>query len=110
MWLLLDQSLSRRLVPVLDRAFPGITHASSAGLEQAPDETVWIYAKQEDLAIVTKDADFIDLSILRGVPPRVIWLRIGNCATGQIATLLLLHQEAIQAFLEAPTLRVLTLM
>lgn len=110
MRLLLDQNLSRRLVPVLQSAFPGIAHVSSAGLDRALDAVVWVYAEKEVLAIVTKDVDFVDLSTLRGVPPKVIWLRIGNCTTGQIAALLLLRQEAIQAFLDDPTLRVLTLM
>jgi predicted nuclease of predicted toxin-antitoxin system len=108
--LLLDQNLSRRLVPVLDDAFPGIAHVASAGLDRASDETVWVYAGHKGLAIVTKDADFVDLSTLRGAPPKVIWLRIGNCTTGQIATLLVLHQAAIKVFLDEPSLRVLTLM
>ena len=71
---------------------------------------MWVYAEQEILAIVTRDADFVDLSTLRGVPPKIIWLRIGNCTRGQIAALLLLHQKSNQAFLDDPILRVLTLM
>jgi predicted nuclease of predicted toxin-antitoxin system len=61
------------------------------------------------LAIVTKDSDFVDLSAMRGSPPKVIWLRIGNCTSGQILAMLLLHEEAIQAFLGNPQLHVLSL-
>jgi predicted nuclease of predicted toxin-antitoxin system len=31
--------------------------------------------------LVTKDEDFHRLSVLRGAPPKVVWLRVGNCTT-----------------------------
>jgi len=42
------------------------------------DSEVWRYAKQEDLTIVTKDADFSDKIMLSDPPPRVIHIRLGN--------------------------------
>jgi predicted nuclease of predicted toxin-antitoxin system len=56
---------------------------------------VWEFAKSNDFTIVTKDSDFSDLSTMRGFPPKVVWLQIGNCTTEQIAVLLRIHQEAI---------------
>jgi predicted nuclease of predicted toxin-antitoxin system len=41
-------------------------------------EQIWEYAKQNDLAIVTKDADFSDRFMVDSSPPRVIHLRFGN--------------------------------
>ena len=38
--------------------------------------------------IVTKDEDFHRLSVLRGAPPKVVWLRIGNCTTEDIIRVL----------------------
>ena len=39
-----------------------------------------------------------------GPPPKVIWLRCGNQATGFVETLIRSHAEAISSFgLEAPT-------
>jgi len=34
--------------------------------------------------IVTKDSDFSDISVLRGFPPKVVLLRLGNCTTGDM--------------------------
>jgi predicted nuclease of predicted toxin-antitoxin system len=45
------------------------------------DPIVWDYAKDNDLMIVSKDADMNDLSLVFGNPPKVIWLRLGNCST-----------------------------
>lgn len=58
MKLLLDENLSRRLVPQLADLFPGSTHVASVGLLQATDARLWEYAKAHDFAIVTADADF----------------------------------------------------
>lgn len=38
--------------------------------------------------IVSKDADFRQRSFLYGHPPKVIWIRLGNCSTREIANLL----------------------
>ncbi len=42
------------------------------------DEQIWNYAKQHNLIIVTKDADFSLKVLHRGTPPKVIHLRFGN--------------------------------
>ena len=72
MKLLLDQNLWRRLLPDLVQSFPGSTQVQHAGLEHAGDADIWAYAKQHGFAIVTKDADFAELALLRGYPPKVI--------------------------------------
>ena len=68
MKLLLDENLSRRLVPFLQEAYSGTTQAALIGLEQASDRTLWRYAKDNDYVIVTQDADFQELSLLLGHP------------------------------------------
>lgn len=75
MKLLLDENLSRRLVPRLADLFPESAHVSSVGLMQAPDSAVWEYAKSNGFAIVTADADFYELATALGHPPKVVWLR-----------------------------------
>jgi predicted nuclease of predicted toxin-antitoxin system len=102
MKLLLDQNLSRRLVTRLADIFPDSTHVSRVGLDRTSDQAVWAYAHAEECMIVTKDADFNDLSILRGFPPKVIWLRIGNCTTDQIEVLLRRHRATITTFAADP--------
>lgn len=64
--LLLDENISRRLVPALQSAYPGTTQVAIAGLERASDREIWDYAKNGDYVIVTKDEDFLGLlSLLR---------------------------------------------
>ena len=50
------------------------------------------------LTIVSKDADFHQRSFLFGAPPKVIWLRRGNCSTTVIEQILRFHQAAVLAF------------
>ena len=83
MKLLLDENLSPRLVAPIGEQYPGSTHVEDCGLLAAPDEQVWRFAQENGLTIVTKDSDFSERSVLDGCPPKVIWLRIGNCKTAQ---------------------------
>jgi predicted nuclease of predicted toxin-antitoxin system len=76
--LLFDYNLSPRLVTRLSDAYPNSEHVYLVGFDQAEDSVVWTYAVQNDYIIVTKDSDFSELSIIRGFPPKVIWLRRGN--------------------------------
>jgi len=49
------------------------------------------------MSIVTKDADFQERSLIAGAPPKVIWIRRGNCSTSDIQTILRRHSdEALQ--------------
>jgi len=57
-------------------SFP-VIHVSVLGASPS-DTQIWQYAKQNDLAIVTKDADFSDRLMVNPFPPRVIHLRFGN--------------------------------
>ena len=96
--LLFDENLSRRLVAQLRRLFPGSRHVTSEGLESASDAQIWAHAARHRLVIVTKDADFHQRSFVLGAPPKVVWLRVGNCSTDEIARLLRLRRTAIRAF------------
>ena len=85
MKLLLDENLPPRLADVLRSEFSGSIHVHSCGLGSADDETIWEYARREGFTIVSKDSDFQERSVLRGSPPKVIWLRIPNSSTSEIA-------------------------
>jgi predicted nuclease of predicted toxin-antitoxin system len=63
---------------------------------------IWQFAKQNGFTIVTFDADFFDLSILRGFPPKVVWLRTGNLTTSEIAELIILKSSNIISFINNP--------
>lgn len=75
---LLDENLSRRLVPFLQHDYPGTSQVVLLGLESASDRVVRQKAKDEDYVIVTRDADFQELSLVWGQPPKVVRLRTLN--------------------------------
>ena len=82
--LLLDENISDRLASKLAEIFPGITHVKILGLERANDDVIWQRAIVDGLAITSKDSDFLRRSFLQGSPPKVVWLRLGNCMTDYI--------------------------
>ena len=109
MKLLFDQNLSPRLVNTLDDIFPESSHVFLLGLDHAEDVEVWSYARDRGFAIVTKDADFGELSTLRGFPPHVVWLRIGNCTTQKIEELLRSNHEKIERMVHEPAIGIVSL-
>ena len=98
MKLLFDHNLSPRLVGLLADLYPNSNHLYLMGLDQESDSIVWETAKTQDYIIVTKDSDFNELLILQGFPPKVIWIRVGNCSTKIIELLLRNNYEAILSF------------
>ena len=64
----------------------------------ATDAEIWNYASNNGLAIVSKDGDFNQESFLRGAPPKIIWIRRGNCTTANISALLRFKKSAILDF------------
>ena len=88
MKLLLDQNLSPRLVGRLSDLYPDSAHVSEYGLSHAKDTEVWEHARDHGFIIVSKDTDFSEMSVVRGFPPKVIWIRRGNCSTREIEAIL----------------------
>jgi len=86
--LLFDQNLSPVLVEELQDLFPGSAHTEALGLARADDSSIWEYARQNGFTIVSRDADFPERGVLLGSPPKVIWIRRGNCSTAEIAEIL----------------------
>lgn len=78
-------------------------------LVRAPDADVWSFAQENGFTVVSKDADFVNLALLRGQPPKLIYIRVGNCATERIGQLLLDSNAAILEFVNDPIEAVLTL-
>jgi predicted nuclease of predicted toxin-antitoxin system len=64
MKLLFDHNLSPRLVERLANIYPNSQHVFLLGLDQADDRILWEYARQGEFIVVTRDADFNELSIL----------------------------------------------
>jgi predicted nuclease of predicted toxin-antitoxin system len=107
--LLFDENLSPRLPGVVADGFPGSVHVRDVGLKGATDEEIWTFAGKNGFTIVTKDDDFRGLSLLRGAPPKVIWLLIGNTSTQEIRRILLSNTEGIATFISEPVTSLLRL-
>jgi predicted nuclease of predicted toxin-antitoxin system len=86
--LLLDENLSPRLAEALTDIYPGSNHVHQCGLGSSDDATIWEYAKTNGFIIVSKDSDFEERSIVLGHPPKVIWLRISNCTSAEVESVL----------------------
>lgn len=100
MKLLIDENLSPELTRLLEDLFPNSIHVREVGLKAADDLLVWNYAKDNGLMLVSKDADMHQRSFIFGPPPKVIWVRLGNCSTVDVEKLLRLHFGAIAVFFE----------
>ena len=59
--------------------------------------------------IVSKDTDMHDLSLVFGNPPKVIWIRIGNCSTSEVEDILRRDFDVIKLFYEDEDLSLLDL-
>ncbi len=100
MKLLVDQNLSLKLVNKLQTDFPFSVHVKDVNLQESSDMDIWNYAKENNYAIVTQDADFYDIALLKGPPPQIIWIRAGNKSTDFLTKLLKKNVTAIKSFLK----------
>jgi len=96
MKLLLDENVSRRIVPFIQDIYPNSTQVVLAGLEHTDDKIIRQYAIDNDFIIVTKDADFYDMTVLYGQPPKIIWLKMGNQSKAATIKTLQDYQQAIE--------------
>lgn len=96
MKLLIDENLSRRIVPFLQTAFPGSSQLALLNLEGASDSEIWQYAKINGFVIVSRDSDFQERSLIAGHPPQVIWLKIPNRSKTVVLNILIDHRKEIE--------------
>ena len=109
MRLLLDEQLSEELCALLQDVFADSLHVRTLGEGGSPDERIWKLAIERECVLVTKDEDFHRLSVLRGAPPKVVWIRIGNCTTDDVARLVRAHAADIVRFVQQDEATVLEL-
>jgi len=58
------------------------------GLRDAKDIEIFEAARAENVVIITKDSDFIDLVCRLGAPPQILWLTCGNVTNRSLRKLL----------------------
>ena len=91
--MILDAPRARALASL----FPDSAHVRECGLLGLPDEEVWEYARTNGFTIVSKDSDFQQRGLLYGHPPKIVWLRIGNCSRQKLVQLITTHELDIRA-------------
>ena len=100
MKILIDANISSRLVSRIQLVFPEVEHVKTLGLMTANDFSIFMYARQNGYdAILTLDEDYSNLQLTHGIPPKIIWLRVGNCSTNTLAQIMLANADTIYAFL-----------
>jgi predicted nuclease of predicted toxin-antitoxin system len=107
--LLLDHNLSHKLVTRLAGVYPDSTQTRLLRFARAADPEIWFYARTHGFVIVSKDNDFAELAVLRGAPPKVVWLRLGNCSSAAVERLLRENVQVIEDFVNHPEQFVLEL-
>ena len=98
MKLLIDENLSDRLVSRLKDLFPDSKHVKHVGLAARVDSDLWDLARKDGYIILTQDDDFVELSMLRGAPPKVVHLAMGNHTTHEWLEIIRANLSAIEQF------------
>ena len=101
MKLLFDQNISYRIISKIETDFPEAKQVRQLGIEDNTDIDIWKFAKDNGYTIVTFDADFFDLSNLKGHPPKVIWLRFGNTKNDFLAEIISTRKSIINEFINS---------
>jgi predicted nuclease of predicted toxin-antitoxin system len=109
MKLLLDENLSDRIIPRIIDLYPGSEHVKILALTNTDDGIIWEYAKANNFAIVSKDSDFHQRSLLYGHLPKFVYLRVGNSPTSKIVQILRDNFDTISQFLDGESESILVL-
>ncbi len=109
MKLLFDENLSPKLPKRLADLFPQSTHVHACGLAQTDDRAIWEFAREQGFVIVSKDADFQALVVLRGAPPKLVHLQSGNASARETENLSRRHVGSLLTFEADPDLHCLIL-
>ena len=98
MKLLFDQNLAPRLTRDLSDIYPDSAHVRDLGMSRASDRQIWDYAMEAGFVIVSKDNDFQQMSFVFGSPPKVIWIRRGNCSVRETERILRSNSARVHEF------------
>jgi predicted nuclease of predicted toxin-antitoxin system len=98
--LLFDNNISHRIVNKIVDIFPNSTHVMLEKLDEEIDIKIWQFAYQNNYTIVTKDSDFNYLAIHKNSPPKIIWIKQGNCKVSQIEKILKDESKNIKSFID----------
>lgn len=85
---IVDAHLPRSLCRVLRAGGHDAVHTSQLpARNRTSDEAIGALARREGRALITKDAGFYDSLLLRGEPPQLVLVRVGNCRKSDLIAL-----------------------
>ena len=99
---LVDQNLPPLLAQVLNGRFPGSSHVIPLRMDRSRDLQLWRYAKEQGYALLTRDDDFHQLSMLHGAPPKVVFLANAEGDAADLARFVAEQLDTIARFMEDP--------
>ena len=103
---LVDAQLPPALARFLASLGEEAIHVLDVGLLDASDSAIWDFALKNDWVIITKDDDFQFRASVTPMPPRIIWVRVGNCSKKRLIEIFKEHWSTIKEELSMNTLLV----
>ncbi|MBS4027054.1 MAG: DUF5615 family PIN-like protein [Ignavibacteriales bacterium] len=89
MTLWIDAQLSPSIAKWIEEKFSIRSIAvKELGLRDATDKEIFFAARKENVVVVTKDDDFIELVERLGIPPQIIWITSGNTSNDHLKSIL----------------------
>ncbi|MBI1337520.1 MAG: hypothetical protein GC164_11215 [Phycisphaera sp.] len=95
---LIDNQLPSVLARHLKQQGHEAFHVFDFGLAQASDTDIWRRCRDERYVLVSKDEDFLNLSLRDAEGPQVIWVRLTNCRN---SALIAAFDQAIPKLIQA---------
>jgi predicted nuclease of predicted toxin-antitoxin system len=100
MKVLIDQNISHRIITVISFLFDELAHVKTLGWLDWDDHGIFMAARRLQYdAVMTLDEDFNKLLLQHGTPPKIIWLKTGNCSTKRLAEVIISNKDIIERFL-----------
>lgn len=109
MKLLLEENLSSQIIRGIIDLYPDSAHVKNLALKNVDDNSIWEYAKTNNFAIVSKDADFYQHNLLYNNAPKFIYLWIANSPTIEIVEILRDNFDTICQFENSESASILVL-
>ncbi|NOQ36056.1 MAG: hypothetical protein GQ569_09195 [Methylococcaceae bacterium] len=96
--MLFDNNLSHKLVARLIDIFPDSSHVMFEDMDESEDDEIWSFSMEQNFTIITKDADYNEMNFLYGFPPKIVWVRVGNCKLADMERIIRRNSIAINEF------------
>ncbi|MBI4909729.1 MAG: DUF5615 family PIN-like protein [Acidobacteria bacterium] len=78
---LVDNQLPTALARFLASRGVDCEHVLDVNLQDADDRVIWAYAGQTGAILISKDGDFLHMANAPNPAARLVWIRLGNCRT-----------------------------